>query len=337
MKVCVLYLILKLSLFSTPTPTAATPSSFPIICEATPHKATSKANSPSSLPTIDEAGEEKPHNQRSRFPPIPTSQSLTAPQNPISVGISRGSPKPIKPKQLICAVSRSQKTLEKSGGSGRGPSVTKLPSIPHNHSAVSPTPPLPKSDICPVFEKQKIAELKTTSGSPLLDEPKTDSGTPVRKEQSIAESETTQFPPVSQTSHTVGSCEEKDKDERAAHHPPHKDNQTADHLRAPPTMRVPAQSYVTRQTADHLRAPPTMRVPAQSYVTRRSTFKDTPLGYKPTHSRRQKNRSNETKVMTCHILISRTSNFQIVIRNWPGNERCGFPVSFIHLITSIMS
>ena len=315
MKVCVLYLILKLSLFSTPTPTAATPSSFPIICEATPHKATRKANSPSSLPTIDEAGEEKPHNQRSRFPPIPTSQSLTAPQNPISVGISRGSPKPIKPKQLICAVSRSQKTLEKSGGSGRGPSVTKLPSIPHNHSAVSPTPPLPKSDTRPVFEKQKIAKLKTTSGSPLLDEPKTYSGSPVRKEQSIAESETTQFPPVSQNSHTVGSCEGKGKDECAAHHPPHKDNQTADHLRAPPTMRVPAQSYVTRQ----------------------STFKDTPLGYKPTHSRRQKNRSSETKVMTCYILISRTSNFQIVICNWPGNERCGFPVSFIHLITSIMS
>ena len=198
------------------------------------------------------------------------------------MGISRGSPKPIKPKQLICAASRSQKTLEKSGGSGRGPSITKLPSIPHNNSAVSPAPPLSRSDTRPVFEKQKIAELNTTSDSLLLEESKTDSGSQVQKEQNIAESETTQFPPVSQSSHTVGSCEGKGKDERAAHHLPHKDNQTADRLQDPPTMRVPAQSYVTRQ----------------------STFKDTPLGYKPTHSRRRKDRSSETKVTTCHILIS---------------------------------
>ena len=130
-----------------------------------------------------------------------------------------------------------------------------------------------------------MAVLKTASGTQVHKKQstarsKTASDTPIHKEQSIAESETTTFPPVSQSSRTVSSCEGKDKDSSGARHPPHKDDETADRLHNPLTMRVPAQSYVTRQ----------------------STFKETPLGYKPTHSRRLKERSREIKVViTCHV------------------------------------
>ena len=129
-----------------------------------------------------------------------------------------------------------------------------------------------------------MAGLKTASGTQVhkkqsTAESKAVSDTPIHKEQTIAELETTTFPPVSQSSHTVSSCERRDKVTSGARHPPHKDDETADRLHDPPTMRVPAQSYVTRQ----------------------STFKETPLGYKPTHSRRLKERSREIKVITCHI------------------------------------
>ena len=136
-----------------------------------------------------------------------------------------------------------------------------------------------------------MAELKTASDTQVHKKQntarsKTGRDTPIHKEQ---ESETTTFPPVSQSSYTVCSCEGKDKDTSGARHPPHKDDEAADRLHNPPTMRVPAQSYVTRQ----------------------STFKETPLGYKPTHSRRLKERSREIKVViTCHVfdLLFRSSN-----------------------------
>lgn len=190
---------------------------------------------PLSQPTVHGTNEEElsvTSERRSRFPPIPTSHSLTAPQNivtPISVGITRGFPKSMQAKQ---PQSPKNSSNEKFSGSVQKSRVGQLP--PVNGVTATPSPPFGSADH--------------------IDPPLTQTG------QTISESETPKLPPLPH--HTASQAQNVNG---GAVKPP-------SHQGGEPSCGLPM---------------PTARVPAQSYITRQSTFKEAPLGYKPTHTRNQ--------------------------------------------------
>jgi len=165
--------------------------------------------------------------RRTRFPPIPTSHSLTAAQNivPISVGVTRGFPKSMQAKQ---PQSPKNSSKEKFSDFVQKSRVSQLPPV-----AAAPSPPFGSADHI---------------------DPLTQTG------QTISESETPKLPPLPH--HTASQAQNVNGG--AVKHPSHQGGEPSCGL-----------------------ATPAARVPAQSYVTRQSMFKEAPLGYKPTHTRKQ--------------------------------------------------
>jgi len=189
---------------------------------------------PLSQPAMHGTDEEElsaTSERRSRFPPIPNSHSLTTSQNivtPISVGNTRGFLKSMQAKQPQSPTNSSN---EKFSGSVQKSRVGQLP--PVNSVAAAPSPPCGSADHI---------------------DPLTQTG------QTISESETPKLPPLPH--HTTSQAQNVNG--ATVKHPSHQGDELACGLPMP-----------------------TVRVPAQSYITRQSTFKEAPLGYKPTHTRKQ--------------------------------------------------
>lgn len=172
---------------------------------------------PLSQPTVHGTDEEElsgTSERRSRFPPIPTSHSLTAAQNivtPISVGITRGFPKSMQAKQ---PQSPKNSLNEKFSGSIQKSRVSQLP--PVTSVPAAPSPPFGNADHI---------------------DPLTQTG------QTISESETPKLPPLPH--HTTSQAQTVNGG--AVKPPSHQGDGPFCGL-ATPAARVPAQSYVTRQS-----------------------------------------------------------------------------------------
>lgn len=202
------YVLLLLSLLPSSTYSISVCRSLTPMCTS--------AN-PLSQPTMHGTDEEElsaTSERRSRFPPIPSSHSLTAPQNivtPISMGITRGFPKSMQAKQ---PQSPKNSSHEKFSGSVQKSRVSQLP--PVNSEPAAPSPPCGSADHI---------------------DPLTQTG------HTISESETPKLPPLPH--HTASQAQSVNGG--AVKPPSHQGGGPSCGL-ATPTARVPAQSYVTRQS-----------------------------------------------------------------------------------------